>query len=237
MNFLGRIAVIALVAAACSPAATPDAANGTSESPASTAVAESSAATSDPSSAPSDTVVTTETIRVPLSLYVVTDAGDPDSDLSSTRTTEELSTIALRVGEIWRSSGIEFDPVHVGIVAVPTEVLASIDWSLDTQPFFDEIGLSFDVTNPGVVNGFYVATAGGVNGFAPRGSRVFFVVDEPTVHDERVSSHEIGHLFGLHHDLGDAGQLMFSGTNGTTLNERERVVARYGAQGLPDDLR
>ena len=90
---------------------------------------------------------------------------------------------------------------------------------------------------PGIVNGFYVREAAGVNGFAPTGRRIFFVVDEPSVHDERVSSHEVGHIFGLHHDLNNPGRLMFSGTNGTTLRPEEQAVARYIAQGLLDGAR
>jgi hypothetical protein len=87
---------------------------------------------------------------------------------------------------------------------------------------------------PGLINGFYVARAAGVNGFTPTGSTVFFVVDEPSVHDERVSSHEIGHILGLRHAADDAGRLMFSGTNGMTLTGQEEDVARYGAEGLVD---
>ena len=116
-------------------------------------------------------------------------------------------------------------------------MLEAIALGLDTSRFFDQVGATFDIPNPSAVNGFYVRTAGRVNGFAPSGSRVFFVIDEPSVHDERVSSHEVGHIFGLHHQLQDPGTLMFSGTNGTVLNEDEIVVARYTAQGVLDGAR
>jgi hypothetical protein len=173
-------------------------------------------------------------LRLSLSLYVVSDGDDPDSGLSSVRTTDEAQAIATDIGAIWAAADIVFDPVTVREIDVPGDVLRAIAESLDTGPFFEQVGRTFDVPQPGVVNGFLVRFAGGVNGFAPDGSRVFFVVDQPTVHDERVSSHELGHIMGLRHALDDSGRLMFSGTNGMDLDEEEQAVARYGAQGLLD---
>jgi predicted Zn-dependent protease len=57
------------------------------------------------------------------------------------------------------------------------------------------------------------------------------------VHHERVTSHEIGHILGLHHVLDNSDRLMYSGTNGMALSEEEITVARYAAQGLLDGLR
>ena len=162
---------------------------------------------------------------------------DADPPLSSARTTERLTEIAREMNGIWAQADITFDPVTVEAIDVPIDTLRPLATSLDSDPFFAGAGTRFDVPNPGVVNGFYVRRAGQVNGFAPTGSRVFFVVDEPTVHDERVSSHEVGHIFGLHHTLEDAGRLMFSGTNGMALSEQEQEVARYAAQGLLDGVR
>ncbi len=90
---------------------------------------------------------------------------------------------------------------------------------------------------PTLLNGFYAQNIGGPNGIVPSRGRVFFVTDEPSVHDERVSAHEIGHILGLHHTLLDEGRLMFPGTNGMNLTNEEIVVARYGAQGSLDRLR
>ena len=95
----------------------------------------------------------------------------------------------------------------------------------------------FEIPDPGALIGFYVPDAGGANGFAPLALRTFFVSDVSTVHDERVSSHEIGHILGLHHALEDQDRLMFSGTNGMTLTADEIAVARYVAQGLLDGVR
>lgn len=85
--------------------------------------------------------------------------------------------------------------------------------------------------------GFYVRDLGGPNGINPANSNTFFVMDTPSVHDERVTSHEIGHILGLHHVLDDAGRLMYSGTNGTALSDEEQAVARYSAKGILDRVR
>ena len=84
---------------------------------------------------------------------------------------------------------------------------------------------------------FYSQSIGGPNGIAPFGTRLFFVMDTPSVRDERVSSHELGHILGLHHVQDDPDRLMFSGTNGMTLTQEEVTVARYFAQGILDRLR
>ena len=179
-----------------------------------------------------------EPIAVSLSLYLVEEAGSgAAAALSSQRTEEGLSIIAADMGEVWAQANVLFDPITIETIQIPTDVLQPIAAGLDSGPFFDQVGRSFDISNPSEVNGFYVRTAGRANGFAPSGSRVFFVIDEPSVHDERVSSHEVGHIFGLHHQLDDPGTLMFSGTNGTVLTEDEIVVARYGAQGVLDGVR
>lgn len=179
-----------------------------------------------------------EAITVPLSLYLVHDASDPEgSPLSSQRTTDGLTVIASDMGGVWSQANVVFDPIAIETVQMPRDVLEAIALGLDTGPFFNQIGSTFDIPNPSAVNGFYVRAAGRANGFAPSGSRVFFVIDEPSVHDERVSSHEVGHIFGLHHQLEDPGTLMFSGTNGTVISEVEQTVARYTAEGVLNGAR
>jgi len=168
-------------------------------------------------------------LRMPLSLYRVV-SSDENVFASSARTEDDLRSIADKMNTIWAQADVVFDPVRVETIVVPVELLAGID-QLDPSDFLRAAGREFDVPEPGVINGFYVASAGRVNGFAPATQRVFFVVDEPTVNDERVSSHEVGHIFGLHHELDDADRLLFSGTNGEALTPEEQTVARYFARG------
>ncbi len=179
-----------------------------------------------------------EPVTMSMTLYLVEDASDPaNSPLSSRRTEDGLTIIARDMGEVWSQANVVFDPITIETVQLPTDVLEAIALGLDVDPFFDQVGSTFDLPNASAVNGFYVRTAGRVNGFAPSRSRVFFVIDEPSVLDERVSSHEVGHIFGLHHQLDDPGTLMFSGTNGTVLNADEIIVSRYAAQGVLDGVR
>jgi len=189
-----------------------------------------SAASAEPGEVPG-----LDPIRLPVSLYVVT--SQSDGGVSSIRTVGEVVEIGDRMAEIWLQAGIVLEIDVVGEIIVPDDLIGAVE-ERDGRAFLlgADRGL-FEVPDPGALVGFYVASAGGVNGFTPLLSRAFFVTDRPTVHDERVSSHEIGHILGLHHALGDAGRLMFSGTNGMTLTADEIVVARYTAEGLLDGTR
>lgn len=177
-----------------------------------------------------------EPIEVSLSLYVMSET-DADTGLGTQRSVADVEAIAADIAPIWARADVIFDPIRVLEIEVPASVLADIATSGRTEAFFAEAGRTFDIPEASDINGFYVREAAGVNGFTPIGSRVFFVVDEPSVNDRRVSSHEIGHIFGLHHELIDQTRLMFSGTNGESLTEAEQAVARYGAQGVVDGLR
>lgn len=176
---------------------------------------------------------TLETIHLPVSLYVVVGDTGP----SSVRTLEEVAQIGTRMTDIWSQAGIALDITVVGEIEVPSDVIAAVA-SRDGRAFLIAANQGrFEIPDPGALIGFYVPDAGGANGFAPLALRTFFVSDVSTVHDERVSSHEIGHILGLHHALEDQDRLMFSGTNGMTLTADEIAVARYVAQGLLDGVR
>ncbi len=173
-----------------------------------------------------------ETIIADISLYLVVDnLESPNPAISSHRCEGNLREILDVINEIWRQAGIRFDAKFVGTVEVPVAVLQGVARG-ELQTFFAELGNSFVVPQPSTINGFYIRDVGGANGINPFRSRAFFVIDEPSVHDCRVSSHEIGHIFGLHHVRTDSNRLLFSGTNGMTLTENEATVARYVAQGI-----
>ena len=131
-------------------------------------------------------------VIVSLSLYVVSDA---DSGYGTQRSVADVEAILADVAPVWAQADVIFDPVRVVELEMPAAVLAEIATSGRTDLFFAEAGRTFDIPEAADINGFYVREAAGVNGFTPIASRVFFVVDEPSVNDRRVSSHEIGHIF------------------------------------------
>ena len=194
---------------------------------------------------PASTVVAAEDveaaadpIELSVSLYIVDETGGPDSsELSSGRDAESMEQVLQGMRAIWDQAGIELVDISIARIAAPSEALIDLGQG-DTTAFLRGVYEgSIEVPDPSAVNGFYVRNLGRINGLTPVGTRVFFVTDEPSVHDERVSSHEIGHIVGLHHEIVDSGHLMFSGTNGMELADDEIGTARYVAQGIIDGLR
>jgi hypothetical protein len=172
-----------------------------------------------------------------MSLYVVDDADEADSALSSQRELAEIEEVATRMNTIWDRAGIELNVQTITRIQVASAVISDLAAS-DTSSFLvAATNGDFAVPNPAIINGFYVRQLGTANGVAPSGGRIFFVTDRPSVDDERVSSHEVGHILGLHHDLDDARRLMFSGTNGTDLTAEQINAARYAATGILDGVR
>ncbi len=189
--------------------------------------------------APSDDLKTSATVQVtalislPISLYILDDETDAHS---SARTVEEVKRILANANEIWSQAGIELDVQNVQRLIIPAPLLEEIAQG-EFSGFFRAAGIDFSIPDLSLINGFYVRAIGGPNGIAPSGTRTFFVMDEPSVHDERVTSHEVSHILGLHHTLDDRGRLLYPGTNGTSLTDEESVVARYVAQGLLTGVR
>jgi hypothetical protein len=185
-----------------------------------------------------DDETSSDPIGLSISLYIVDEGETPSSSaLSSARDTASMEQVLEKMQAIWNQADIEMVVGSIARITAPSEAFIDLDRG-DTAAFLGSVYEgSIEVPNPGVINGFYVRSLGRINGLTPVGTRVFFVTDEPSVHDERVSSHEIGHILGLHHEIVDSGHLMFSGTNGMELSGEEVVTARYVAQGILDGLR
>jgi len=177
-------------------------------------------------------------ITISMSLYVLDDVdGGPESTLSSKRELGEMESIAENVKTIWGQAGIDLGVETIARIQVPSDILLDLGEGV-TSSFLSAVAAgTIPIPGPGHINGFYLARIGAANGLTPLGTRLFFVTDNPSVDDERVSSHEIGHILGLHHAFEDEDRLMFSGTNGTDLIDQEMSVARYGASGILDDVR
>jgi hypothetical protein len=173
-----------------------------------------------------------ESVEMSVSLYVVHSVDGSESEASSQRTVAELAEVFSRMRAIWEAAGINLTLASSAVIAAPESVLQDLTAG-STSSFFDAAGAgAIAIPDPGAILGFYVKAIGAANGLTPQGTRVFFVADDPSVHDERVSSHEIGHILGLSHTLSDAARLMYSGTNGMDLTKEESVVARYGANAI-----
>ena len=174
-----------------------------------------------------------ETITLPISVYIL---DDEEGTLSSQRTIEELEPIYEKANEIWGQAGIAIDVQNIQRLTLPSEVIQAIALG-EFSSFFNTVGRDFPLPSPSLLNGFCAREIGGPNGINPAFTRIFFVTDTPSVHDERVTSHEIGHILGLHHTLNDPERLLYPGTNGMNLTEEEITAARYAAQGLLDGVR
>lgn len=106
----------------------------------------------------------------------------------------------------------------------------------DIRAFLGQLGgsIPFDLTGPdsSLISGFYTKEIGGPNGITPLGTGWYLVMDEPSMFDRRVSSHEVGHILGLRHTLNDRGRLLYPGTNGMSLTQEEITITRYLAMEL-----
>ena len=181
---------------------------------------------------PEATELPREVITLSISLFLlVDDRKDPDPAISTHRTEADLREILEGMNDIWSQADIQLELQTIESVEVPEAILRDMQ-SGRLGPFLRPADNGVALPQTSIINGFSLQNIGGPNGINPLRSRTFFVIDEPSVFDRRVSSHEVGHILGLHHVLDDSGRLLFSGTNGMTLTEKEATVARHFAQGI-----
>ena len=151
-----------------------------------------------PSNAPTATHVPREVISLSISLFLlVDDIEEPDPEISTHRTEENLREILEGMNDIWSQADIRLELQTIETVEVPEVILQGM-LAGNLGPFFRELGDGIALPQTSAINGFYIRSLGGPNGRNPFRSRNFFVIDEPTVFDRRVSSHEVGHILGLH---------------------------------------
>ena len=167
-------------------------------------------------------------IKLPVFIYIL---DDRDGILSSSRTKREISSIFENVNRIWSQANIEIVIKQIQRLSISHNIIEEFTIG-NYEPFLDPFNRSNSSVDISAINAFYAIRIGGPNGIALSKYRIFLVTDNPFVYDHRVTSHEIGHLIGLGHDLYDPKRLMYSGTNGTELTKQEIIIARKYARLL-----
>ncbi len=160
-------------------------------------------------------------------------SSDDTPELQTTLKASDIERIFGKVNRIWAPAGIHF---QIESVIREDALPASADAADPHDDLFTR--LPPDSRSRELFHVYYVKKLG-VNGFyTPRGifvkdtaalREVEGGIDEPI---PRVTSHELGHGFGLPHRQ-DRTNLMASGTTGTSLNGAETQSAREHAHAIP----
>jgi hypothetical protein len=167
-------------------------------------------------------------LTVPLSVYIL---DDRDGIYSSERSKEEIVSIFQKVNEIWSQAAIKINVRYIHRTELPHEIIKDFIEG-NYKPFLNGINRKFNLQNHSIINAFYSKRIGGPNGRALTRYGFFLVTDTSFVHDQRVTSHEIGHLLGLGHEPYNRKRLMYSGTNGIQLTTKEINTARKNAAAI-----
>jgi len=149
-----------------------------------------------------------EIIILPVKAHIVKDLETGDI---SGRTKEDIEMRFGLANEIWKQAGLYLNLTDV----VVTETNYPIRYNIVNSENFDKEQ----------INLLFVKDLGGSNGYALPNYKIVFVSDNTTVNDYRTLAHEIGHLIGLSHHI-DRSNLMFSGSNGSVLEEDQIITAR-----------
>lgn len=169
-----------------------------------------------------------EELSLSIQVFVIDEEA---GGFSSSRTVEDVQSIFEQANGIWAAAGVALGPVTVVRLAVPGRLSQELAEG-NIEVFVDGLRSQLQTAPHADILAFYARSIGGPNGLAAPAS-MMFVIDQPTVDDERVTAHEIGHLLGLGH-VSDRSQLMASGTNGIRLTDDEIDLARRRAMELVD---
>ena len=173
-----------------------------------------------------------EFLLVPLRFHLLSAKDAPQ--LATTLTEKDVTRILGKMNQVWAQAGVHF--YRESLVTEEAEKqelyrepakMDSLQWVLELRPTATPDARHFNLyyLKEMNVNGVYFSEAIFVKDTASL-RKVEGGIDEPL---PRVSSHELGHAFGLPHRQ-NVTNLMASGTTGTALNAEEIVQARSAAR-------
>ena len=129
-----------------------------------------------------------------------------------------------KVNEIWSQADIYFSIKEI--------VIENISYNNFQDTLVNlELIIRYTEFNSDYINAYFMKNVGGPNGIALSRYNSIFVADKTTVNDFRATSHEFGHILGLHHVF-PANNLMAQGKNGTQLSSSQIKVARNNAKNF-----
>lgn len=155
------------------------------------------------------------TIVLPLKIHIVQESSGV---FQSFRTEANAKQLIHRANRLWAPAGIVLEIETISRTKVARSAMESV---LNGDPLPLRALTEFD---PAKINVFLARNIG-VNGLALVGHQAILVADRTTVNDFRTTAHEIGHLLGLGH-ADNIHHLMFRGSNGETLTEKEIKLAK-----------
>ena len=158
-------------------------------------------------------------ILVPVSVHLV---DDDTVQFRTKRDIDNIGRIFEEVNRIWAKAQIRFIVSDVDIIKMDNKEFGAVFYGeieyLTKRKDFDE----------GIINGYFARYINS-NGISFPAQGFFIIGDVINVNDYRATSHELGHLLGLHH-VDNKDYLMQSGSNGELLDEKEIEIARKNAR-------